>query len=404
MSMAAPLLPPPSAPTSAGEPSLLVQMRPFPCHVDLAFQTAWRDLERRSLHQNPFLSSSFLLPSAVGRPGSGAAQLLTVMDDQGRWLAAGLFEAVSGSRQLPLPHLRAVRSEYTFLTGLLIDRHCCSEVLGVLWQFLDECGYHGLSFPTFPVGSALAQALTDHCARHQFAATVDDVQSRATLARSEASTQVGISPRRARSLQKGRRALAKHGPLDLRFRSPARGDQSAIDQFLHLESLGWKGECRTSLASQAANAEAFRRSALSLADDDRIRFAELTVGEQVIASMCLFRAQTEYFAFKIGWDPRFERGCPGFLLAAELRQRLEQLPGCEQIDSCAKPGSFLDHVWSGRTDIGTAVFTTNRLASVMVCGTQWARKLIRRWRGRVDVAAIVAGHAAEEFAGAGAPA
>jgi hypothetical protein len=115
---------------------------------------------------------------------------------------------------------------------------------------------------------------------------------------------------------------------------------------------------------------------------DRIRFAELLIDERVIASMCLLRAQSEYFAFKIGWDPQFERGAPGFLLAAEIRSRLGELPDFERIDGCARPGSFLDHIWPGRIAVGDAVFTTTRLGSLMATGTRWARSILRKWRSR----------------------
>jgi hypothetical protein len=177
-----------------------------------------------------------------------------------------------------------------------------------------------------------------------------------------------------------------------RFRDCSRDDQSAINQFLYLESLGWKGEGGSSLASSPHESEWFRTAAVSLSSQDRIRFAELLIDERVIASMCLFRAQAEYFAFKIGWDPQFERGCPGFLLAAEIRSHLDQLSGCERIDGCARPGSFLDHVWPGRIAVGNVMFTTNRLGSMMASGTQWARSLLRKWRGRAELASM---HTAE---------
>src|SRR5436190_21856482 len=97
---------PPSA-RAAG--TLEVQLRPFPRSPDLSFEAGWRDLERRSLHSNPFLSPSLLLSRPEGSRASESTQLLTVMDSDGRWYAAGLFEAVAGSRQLPAPHLQAVR-------------------------------------------------------------------------------------------------------------------------------------------------------------------------------------------------------------------------------------------------------------------------------------------------------
>jgi len=361
--------------------SLDVQLRSIPRTSELFFEAGWRDLERRSVHSNPFLSPSFLLSQRDAEPTDDATQLLTVMDANGRWYAAGVFEVVTGSRQLPAPHLQAVRGRHCFLSGLLLDPAHSDETLRAIWRALDGQGLHGIAFSQFPVESRLAELLSSHCSAQQLAVVTDGVQHRATVGRADASNEFGISEKRAKSLQKGRRALARHGKVASRFRDCSREDPSAIDQFLLLESLGWKGETGSSLASSRRDADWFRTVALSLSMQNRIRFAELLVDDRVIASMCLLRAQSEEFAFKIGWDPQFERGCPGYLLAAEIRAQLSQLTHCDWIDGCARPGSFLDRVWPGRLAVGDMVFTTNRLGSMLAIGTQWARSLLRKWRG-----------------------
>lgn len=371
-----------SPPSARAARSLEVQLRPFPRSPDLFFEAGWRDLERRSLHSNPFLSPSLLLSQPEGAPRSDSTQLLTVMDPDGRWQAAGVFEVVTGSRQLPAPHLQAVKGLHSYLSGLLLDPVTSEDTIPSIWRFLDGQGLHGVAFPEFPIESRLGDLLSNYCARRELSVVVDGLQHRASLAREDAANEFGISEKRSKSLHKGRRALARHGSVWSRFRGCSRDDQSAVNQFLLLESLGWKGDAGSSLVSSRHDSEWFRTAAGSLSDYDRIRFAELLIDERVIASMCLFRAQSEYFAFKIGWDPQFERGCPGFLLAAELRSHLDQLPDCERVDGCARPESFLDHVWPGRTAIGNAMFTTNRLGSMMATGTQWARSLLRKWRGR----------------------
>lgn len=376
---------------------LVVQLRPLPNATDLLFEARWRDLERRSVHANPFLSPSLLLHPSRFCPRPEAAQLLTVVDGSGRWLAAGLFEFISSSRQMPLPHLQAVQSEHSYLTGLLLDPGG-GETVQSLWQFLDEQGLHGLFFRQFPIASRLGDLLNEHCASLRLSVAVDDLQQRASVATEDAATTNGISDKRAKSLQKGKRAVARHGNVSLRIRGCTREDQSAIDQFLYLESLGWKGDSQSAIVSCPSDAEWFRKAATSLSDYDRIRFAEMLVDDRVFASLCLLRAQGEYFAFKIGWDPQFERGGPGFLLAAELRKQIETLPGCERIDGCARPGSFLDHVWPGRLSIANVLFTTNRRGSIAATGTSWARSLIRKWRGRPPAAAgplLEAGKTAE---------
>lgn len=340
----------------------------------------WRALERRSLLGNPFLSPSFLIPQPSSNSTTGAPQLLTIIDDQGRWQAAGLFERVRGTRQLPLPHLRAVRMQHAYKTGVLIDATHSQEVVNALWNFTRVQGFHGLAFPLFPMGSSLDCLLVDRCRQEQLAVITDDLFERAAVNSLYTGVDTGMSIRRAKSLRRGQRALQKHGELAMRFRSCSPHDLSAVEQFLYLEALGWKGNAQTALACQAVEAHAFRQIALGLASRDRIRFAELVIEDRVIASMCLLRSEADYYAFKIGWDPQFERGCPGFLLAHEIRQRVNELPGCERIDSCAAAGSFLEHVWPDRKLMGTVLFTTTRWGSMAARGTDWIRGQVRRWK------------------------
>ena len=365
------------------EGGYVAQLRPFPCETSPAFEAAWRDLEHRSLLRNPFLSPSFLLPQSWEK--SPSAQLLTIIDGQGNWLLAGLFERVSGSRQLPLPHLRAIRTVHSYKTGMLVDATQREPVVGTLWKFLRQQQLHGLSFPLFPVQSALAGLLTERCEREGTAVTVEDLHTRATVAPFDGSA---MSPKRAKSLRRGRRALEKIGQVSLRFTGCPDGDLSAVERFLFLEALGWKGEAQSALACCPSEAAALKSVALGFATHDRILFAELALDERVIASMCLLRSESDYYAFKIGWDPQFERGCPGFLLAAEIQDHLSLLPRCLQIDSCAQPRSFLDHVWPGRKVIGTALFPTTRWGAAAAKGTRLVRDLYRHWRGQATSSGV----------------
>lgn len=359
-----------------------MQLRPFPCETSPAWEAAWRDLERRSLLRNPFLSPSFLLPQSPEPANPQPVQLLTIIDGQGRWLLAGIFEQISGTRQLPLPHLRAARTSHSFKTGLMVDATLCESTVEVLWRFLRELNLHGLSFPLFPLQSSLALLLRERCEQERTAVVVEDVHSRAMTYGVDHDDESTMSVRRAKSLRRGRRELEKVGAVSLRFNGCEDGDLSSAERFLFLESLGWKGESQSALACRPHQVQAFKDIALGLAEQQRIQFAELAVDDRVIASMCLFRSENDYYAFKIGWDPQFERGCPGFLLAAEIQANLHRLPGCERIDSCASAGSFLDHVWPGRKEIGTALFTTTWWGSTAAQGSRWVRDRYRQLRGQ----------------------
>lgn len=279
---------------------------------------------------------------------------------------------------MPLPHLVALPMLHVYKTGLLIDAAESRTAVHTLWNHLREAGWHGLKFPLFPIGSPLSLLLNAECERRQLGMVTHNQFERAIVSRHQASCHSGISSARLKSLQRGSRALERCGEVNLRFNDATLDGGAAIERFLSLESLGWKGLAGVSLLSNADEAEAFRQIAREFQHQRRICFAELSAGTDLIASMCLFRSESDYYAFKIGWNPEYERGCPGFLLGHLIRRHIGELAGCERLDGCGRQGIFLDHVWDARKIIADAVFPTTRWGSLAAQGSSWGRLALRR--------------------------
>lgn len=342
---------------------LRVRMLPFTGVIPTAEIAQWNDLERRSLLANPFLSSAFLLSQPKQRLRESELQLLAV--ERGtQWMAAGVFRKETGSRHLALPHLVALPILHVYKTGMLIDAEESQAVVSAIWNFLIEQGLHGIKFPLFPLASPLSFVLNGECDQRQIKPVVRDQFLRASVSRHEKDALAGVSPKRLKSLARGKRFLERDGDVSLVIAKGIDQGQHAIERFLRLESAGWKGQKDVALLSTAEEAHSFRQLASQLLKNDRIRFAELKAGQRVVASMCLFRSESDFYAFKIGWEPDFERGCPGFLLAHMLREQIKSIDDCERIDGCARQGSFLDHVWESRKEMGTIIFPTTRWGSI----------------------------------------
>ena len=109
----------------------------------------------------------------------------------------------------------------------------------------------------------------------------------------------------------------------------------------------------------------------------QVFFTQLLVGDNVIGSVVHLVSGQQAFAFKLGWDPAFERGCPGYQLKAQLVCKAsEQLGQFELIDSCSQLGSFIEHVWPDRRAIGSCVAPTSlpgRAALQVSLGLRWAK-------------------------------
>jgi hypothetical protein len=66
-----------------------------------------------------------------------------------------------------------------------------------------------------------------------------------------------------------------------------------------------------------------------------------------IASTSVFVSGNAAFPFKVGWNPAFRTYGPGALNLVELARRLPELRGnVAFLDSCSKPGSWLEKYWT----------------------------------------------------------
>lgn len=338
-----------------------------PDDISAELVARWEQLEAESLTGNPFASPAYVLP-AMKHLKSARRPLLLTIEHQEALIGLCVVEAVTASRRLPLPHLRSWRTDHGFLDCPLLHRSAGADAAHALWQFLKERkqGWHGIEFARFPLDTAVAEVMTK---------TQQDVgigswdgtswERAALITDAEVSDRFmrNVSLRRARSLRKGWRALERLGPVEYHLHRSGPSATASAESLMRLESLGWKSCAGTALSSTADGQQFFREMTNRFAESHRCAFGELTVGDQTVASVVHLLSGKHAFAFKLGWNPDFERGCPGFQLKAQAAlQATDALPGIELIDSCANPGSFIERVWPDRRTLCTRIYLTSRLA------------------------------------------
>ncbi|MFG0336145.1 MAG: GNAT family N-acetyltransferase [Maioricimonas sp. JB049] len=118
------------------------------------------------------------------------------------------------------------------------------------------------------------------------------------------------------------------------------------------------------------------------AESNQIIFSELKIDDRTIASVVNLVSGGAAFAFKLGWDPQFERTCPGYQLKAQtVVEGPAQLADLAFIDSCASPGSFIEHVWPARRSLCAPLFLASRRSRAARHLVDAARTLRDFWRG-----------------------
>jgi hypothetical protein len=156
-----------------------------------------------------------------------------------------------------------------------------------------------------------------------------------------------LSSKSQQTLRRYERRLRDLGPLEYKDVDDCTSITALADEFIDLESRGWKGQKGVSVASYGHGGiikeiliEAHRRRRLSL--------LTLRIAGTLVAARCVFLAKPGSFLFKLTYDESelYAKRSPGLLLEMEAIRRLhsdnELLGnGIAWMDTCASPFSSI---------------------------------------------------------------
>ena len=332
---------------------------------------AWAALETRAVEPNAYLSPHFVLPAAQHLdPG---VRLVVMVVERGpasarEIVALGVFTTALASRICPLPQLVGYQSRHSFLGGLLVDRDCVHEAVGALLSHARSGlpGWQLLVLPRMQSDGPVAQALEAHGLARGLPLRRAGVQERATLVPAEAGQDAlrKALGKRYNEVERCKRRLADYGAVA--WRCVRDGvDAESIEHFLRLEHQGWKADVGSSLRAVPADEAFFKAMTARFASEGRALFAELRVGERVIASTSNFVSGGVGFAFKVGWEADLRKYGPGLLNEAEfVRAAPTACADLAWFDSGAAPDSFINRLWTGRRELATLIVPLTRLGAL----------------------------------------
>ncbi|HUG63554.1 MAG TPA: GNAT family N-acetyltransferase [Methylomirabilota bacterium] len=202
--------------------------------------------------------------------------------------------------------------------------------------------------------SLATTALVSAAERRGGGAIVVGAHARALLdaaGSAERATGPSLAGRRLRELD---RQLRRLGAVTHRVDVEPGPLGAALEAFIELERMGWKGHRGTSLSDDSRRLSFARRLMATLAADERARADRLEVdGRTVAVVLTLFAGDTGFF-WKIAHDPTLAHASPGVQVARMATAGLIADPAVRQVDSLAVPGHpLMDRLWSGRIEIGT---------------------------------------------------
>lgn len=345
------------APTATLAGGLFAALRPL--DPAAPFVAAWRDLGAGSCVANPFYEADYALPAA--QAFGGGVRLLIVADRPpeepgARLLALWPFRLSRTRWGLPLTVLVGWRHGFCPLGVPLLD---AADPDRALAGFLDAPEALGLPprllLHDAPADGPFAALLAARKERRDAAYWTHARGSLdlAGLTPAERAGYLGhVSARSRRKLRVGRERLDAAGTVVLETVTDPAALSDALDDYVALETAGWKGRAGTALGQRPAEAAFLRGMVAGFGAQGRIRIVRLRRSGRTLAAAILPRSGADSFVLKISYDEAEAAGAPGVQLVHRLTEAALRDGTIERIDSCAAPGYRLAEMfWTGRRAI-----------------------------------------------------
>ena len=366
---------------------------------------AWRALIADALEPNIFFEPELLLPA-----------LATLADDEVRILLAwrnadpaspatdtgptrrlvGLFPIIRRTgRYGPFPAPASVwRNVYSVLGTPLLARRSAVPALAAMFRFLAHCPSTPplLLIPCLRNAGPVTTAIGAASATAGRRATITRQWHRAELRPGpDRATYLerALGARRRRTLARYHRRLAERGELQVTTADLPETIMPALDEFLALESSGWKGRAGTAIATNPADTRFFTEAVKGLAARRDCRIDALRLNGRPIAMLVSIFSAGILYPWKIAFDEAHANRSPGVLLLVEFTRDILSRPTPETADSLTEAGnSLIEPIWRERlemvdimVDLGANPLRRH-LTLRLEAWRETLRGAVNRWRAR----------------------
>ena len=355
---------------------------------------AWESLAESSIEPNVFYEPWMLMPAVNHLAGDSELHFVFVYlpDRQrpnGPALLCGMFPLERTSRAFgAIGVLSLWKHVHCFLCTPLIRRGYGKECLDAFFDWLatEPFGASLMEFKSIGGDGAFHRLLVDRFFEHGSISFESECHSRA-LFRPDKDADVFLRSALAASTRKELRRklnrLAEEGRIEW-SQLGAKSDLSAwINEFLQLESGGWKGRAGDAIECDHGERAFFIEMCEAAFQRGALRVMSLNMNGRSIAQRWYFTAGEGAFAFKTAFDEGYARRSPGVLLQVEQVRQLHNDAEIAWMDSCSAADSHLNRIWKDRRAIESIVVGTGgRKGDLLVAMMPLVRWLARKARFR----------------------
>ncbi len=345
----------------------------------------------QALEDNPFFGKTFLT-AAFSRMNTHETSLLTVWEtiDSQKFLRM-YFPVVRERMGLPgKKTLRCWSHDYAPLGVPIICREDAGEIIDRFLQLLIQAKFPGIStlvFKDIPLSGIFATRIREilyECdIPYQQVATTD----RAVLQRNLTNRSpniLDINSKMRRNYRRQLRRLGDSGDLQLERVDNYQDVILRFEEFLLLESSGWKKRQRTSMLTIKQTAAFARQAVSELSKLGESAIFSIRINNKSVASLIMIRSNGTYFPWKIAIDENYSHYSPGALLMFRISEALDDDPDFIRADSLAASSSQLvNPIWKQRIVLGSLILPVGSPSNSAI--DQLSRAIDRKEKLRVFI-------------------
>jgi len=362
--------------------------------ISESLRVAWGDLASDAAEPNSFMEPWFAVPSLAMR-GKPPVRVLSAWNS-GVLIGVMLVTTATRYGRIPMSHTTNWQSVQSFYGAPLI-RNGHAELF---WTSIFEALDHADWAPSFLSVAGLEENGAAHVgllhatrAMRRDCATVHR-QDRAKLASGLTPEAYLDAALRAKKRKELRRLTNRLGELGVVKFSALTADDTLdtwIDDFLALESAGWKGTRGAAFANTPESAAFLRTTLMGAHKAGVLDFLRLDLDGRAVAMLINFIRPPGSFSFKIAYDENLARFSPGILIEIENLKRFLTNPKVLWMDSCAQENHpMINSLWMERralVQVSVPLRGTKRRVIYRVCRSLESmsasvRKFQTRWSRR----------------------
>ena len=336
----------------------------YPAGLGYDLQEELEFLSHRAMEPNIFFSARLLAP-AMPRIDDRQVRLALIRDEgesHSRLRLLMPFTVEKPGFAMGAPIIRVWSNPFGPLGTPLVDAEDAAETIDNLLEALTarEAKLPSvLVLPDVRLGGRFAQLARAVAIGRDLPVAVTDSFRRPmleSLQDGETYMKASVSPHHYREMQRQWRKLEQLGRLEYAVARQPEEVRQRMEEFLALESTGWKGRKRSALINDRYRAAFAREAITNLAEVDAVRIHTINLDGRAIASIVIFLMAGEAYTWKTAYDESLSRYSPGKLLVMKLTDWHLDDANILRTDSCAVPDHpIMSRLWEEREEMGTLV-------------------------------------------------